>query len=557
MLTWLMVMFASVVWGNAAAGLDAQQQAELDRVNATLRSAEADLESARSSAGTPASPAQGSRLRLTQMRLDTAVQKLNQAAEWLGKLPADDAAVAQTRTRYDAAAALYTQLNAIIRPDAAPAPDKPDEDKPDEPGAMPEPGEAEPQPAPAPPALHYTEKDKLSTARFHLRDAQGFANRAASVVAQIDDPQTTVVHRQVVAALEAQQRAEEKMQNAMKALAPLPADHPDVAPTIKEYNDMVQTMAATRERLVAAEAELGKLAKLDSYPEYDHDFALLQELARRYANFQDTAQQPELMAQVIREDGQVLAEIQRIAQTYLPLVEQKTPEGERIERMFNHFQAKRGEFAGQLESYVDQLKSGFDEDLAEVERLADEGVEKGRPAYFGPDSGIAQRFGFAQDKLTVLEAFGEDVAAPFAAKLAEAKAEIAERAAAFREQIIQSNTLPADNYKGEDRAAIIACAVDAWSHQQEDAPLITARIPMQAWVRTTKWEWFDGTFYKIDSSRIQVQLVIKHDDRLAVIRVINVVKDHLAGDTLKGMPLWSFEDEIAPSSLMLLEKVKP
>lgn len=540
-----------------ATALDAAQQAELDRVNATLRSAEADLQAARSSAGTAERPAQGSRLRLTTMRVESGVQKLNQAAEWLSGLPADDEAVAQARARHAAAVDLVNQINAILNPQAQPEPapePAPGTDGNNDP-PMREGGDPAPD-TPAPPPLHYTQKDQLGNARFNLRDSQGYANHATSIVAQIDDPETTIVYSQVVGALQSLVRADEKLGYANTALAELPAEHPDIAAVVQNAAALGDQIGATRERLTAAEAELGKLAKIENYPEYDHDFELLRELAGRYANFQGTTQQPELMAQVIREDGTVLEEIQRIAQTYLPLVEQRTAQGEQIERMFNHFQSKRGEFAGQLEAYIEALKAGFDEDLAEVDRLADEGVEKGRPAYFGPNSGIEQRYGFAENKLIVLQAMGEEVAAPYAEKLAASRAQTAARAAAFREQIIQNNTLPQDNYTGEDREAIIACAIDAWGYQQENAEVLVSRIPSRAWVRTTKWEWFDGTFYKIDVSRVQVQLVIKYDDRLAVIRPINIKMDHLAGDTLTGHPLWSFEDEVSPRSLMLLENVE-
>ncbi|MEZ6190327.1 MAG: hypothetical protein R3C45_03450 [Phycisphaerales bacterium] len=335
--------------------LDDQQTAVLGQVQNALKNAEADLDAARGSAGTAANPATGSRVKLTAMRLDSAQQRLDQAAELIAKLPAEDGAVVAEKARYDAAEAGIAEVRAIINPPAAPepAPQEPSEkeeaETPEEPApAAPAESEDAPseQPAPkpaappvaAPPRLDYKQEELLKNANWYLRETNSYADKAAAVVAQLDGGDSKPVHRDVVMALENIETGKKKHALAVDYVNQLPGDHPKVKEAADAVNQAGDRLGALASRLGAADAELGKLAGIGNYPDYDKDVELLGDFCRRYYDFNQAVQQPEQLAQVIAEDGQVLAEIQRIAKTYLPLVEQKTAEGERIERQFNYFQ---------------------------------------------------------------------------------------------------------------------------------------------------------------------------------------------------------------------------
>jgi hypothetical protein len=103
---------------------------------------------------------------------------------------------------------------------------------------------------------------------------------------------------------------------------------------------------------------------------------------------------------------------------------------------------------------------------------------------------------------------------------------------------------------------LIELAKEAWARQQADAAVLTACIPSQAWERSTRWEWSAGAFHKVDKSHIQVQLIVKHDDKLAVIRPVNLYKNHLKGDSINAWSMDAIEDELIPQRYLLLEKVK-
>lgn len=554
----------------AECALDDSQQAVLGQAQTALKNAGADLDAARSSAGTAANPAKGSRVKLTKMRLDSARQRLDQAAEALGGLPAEDEAVVAAQARYNEVLAGVEQVEAIINPPAAPEPapeapsDKAEKDKP----APSEPAKAEdakeegpaPEPAapaqPAPAKLHYTQEKLVKDANWYVRETNSYADKAAKVVAALDAEGPKPVHSEVRQALEAVKTGLTKHALAVGYIEQLPADHPQVKPTADAVKQAGDRIGALGSRLEAADAELDKLTNMVHYPNYQQDYALLGDFARRYYDFNMAMQQPEALAHVIKEDGQVMSEVQRIAKTYLPLVEQRTAEGDKLESLFNHFQQKRNQFAAQLIEYKKNLPAAFESDIQEGLSLAQQGVNEQKPMFFGKDSGIEQRFGWAEQKLLVFKAFGEEEAKPYVDRLAEARKQVNQMAKALEGKIIQENTLPPNRYQGADRAELVELAKEAWAKQQPDAEVLTACIPSQAWERSTRWEWFSGAFHKVDKSHVQVQLIVKHDDKLAVIRPVNLYKNHLKGDSINAWPMDAVEDELIPQRYLLLEKVE-
>lgn len=534
---------------SAFCGIASADEALLRDATNKIKAAEADLDAAKRSAGTAANPAKGSRVKLTRMRVESATTRLAEAGAILEKLQAGDA-VAALVTRHKAATKLAADIEAILSEGAAP------KKTPAPAGGGTKKPAAAPKADPKTPKLHYTEEKTLKDARWHLGEVDRYGAKVAAVVSRVDGQGEPAVHADVKGALELLGRAWDKFKLADNNLKQLPADHPQVAPVVQSAAEAKAALGALDSRLKAEHARLDKLTNMIHYPKYDEDSKKVQDFTRRYYDFSLTSQDPEKLAHLITEDGVVLEEIQRIAKLYLPLVEQRTDPGERMENLFKHFQSKRNRFSEQLMAFKAELPAKFESDLAEAEKLAKEGVEKNRPAYFGEHSGIAQRFGWAEDRVRILVAFDPEAAKPFQARLAKARADMKERAKVLEADIIKQNALPPDAYTGGDRAELIKIAKGAWAKLQPDAKVLAVRIPSQAWKRDTRWQHSgELNFYKIDSSSVQVQLLIQHDAKLAVVRPINLYKNHLANDTIKASPMDAVKDELPPHRFLLLEKI--
>ncbi len=526
------------------------QDQSLKSADSLVKQAVGDINAARGSAGTPGRPAKGSRLRLTKIRLSSAEQRLAAAGKLLASISTSVDGYAATKKRYDDAMAAVAEIKSIIAPGKPPAPVKPKTG-----GSRPP--EKKPATKSAPTKrLDYRQKDQLKNARFNLRQADGFARAAAAVLARIDGEGHKPLHKEVRSALDSLRRSIEKFNDAAETMRGLPVDHPEVAAFAAEIRSKGNEIQALKSRLQAEDAKLQKITGMENYPDYKKDFELVGDFSRRYGNFELAVQQPKTLAAVIAEDAQCVKEIRRIADAYAPLVAQKTSKGKAMEKRILYALARRKGFVEKLRAYKATLPTAIEKDIAEAASLAQEGVQNKKPLYFRRNAGIDQVLGFAETKILVLKAFGDGTAAPFEKRLTELRKLIAEQAKNLEAEIIANNPLPRDAYKGADRELLVKKAIDAWKKSQPDAEVLAAKIPSEAWEREIRWRWWRDAFRKVDRSHLQIQLLVRHDDKLAVIRPINIYKNHLKGDTLTAFPFNEVGQELGPDFYLPLEKVK-
>lgn len=533
----------------AVADPSAAQQASLRAAENALKGAEGDLQAAAGSAGTAANPAKGSRLKLTRMRLDSGIKRLNEAAGILSGLPGDDPGVQALLARHAAAAQIAQRVTAIISAGSG-APTGAGG------GQQPAGSGMPPAPTDSGPRLDYRLEQKLKDARWYLREVEKYIGGAMEVVKRMDGEGEPVVHADVRAALNSVETAEAKFKLVEGYLAELPADHPQVQAVAAEAAKQKDTLGGLQSRLKAADAQLDKLTGMRHYPNYDEDFRKIQDFSRRYGNFPETVQQPEKLASIIREDAEVMKEVKRIARLYLPLVEQQTEAGAKMNKLFTYLIERRNGFAGEVKTYGAQLPAAIDADLAEATRIADQGVAEKRPIFFGPGSGIEQQMGFAEQKIMVLTALDPARGAAYRKKLSDARADTAKRAESLAGEIIVNNKLPPNRYQGGDRAELVKVATAGWQQEQPGAKVLGARIPSADWKRVTEWRFGNGSFYKVDYSWIQVQLLVDQDGKLAAIRSVNISKLHLEGDQLSASLLDSAEDQPRPQQLLMKDKIR-
>ena len=181
-------------------------------------------------------------------------------------------------------------------------------------------------------------------------------------------------------------------------------------------------------------------------------------------------------------------------------------------------------------------------------------VTSNTPLFFS--GGIPQRFGWIEDKVVLYEAFDPAAGAAFKQKIEDMKVHVKKSGESLREVIIAANKLPADGFKGADRDEVIKYATDAWKKREPKAEILAVVIPSEAWKHELIWRYSNSSWYKIDRSKLQVQLAVKHDDKMAIIRPINLWKDHLKGDSVNAFPFHEEGWELQPSDYMLLENLK-
>lgn len=519
----------------ARADLNEGQRKLLAEAQKHLQQAESTLKLAQDSAGPGDGKPAGSRAKLAMTRLNSTKQLVAQVTARLEHLPHEDAEVRAVQDRHDKLAAAVKALEARLTGESTPA------EKPPAEGVR----------------LDYRQEQLLKDARFALRELQGQAAALTALVAELKTvaDERTIDHRLVQRGVNTIAVADRRTKEARDKLAGLPADGRGVPAAQAELAEAVAAVEAARQFLPPLHERLAALTDPANHATLVADTQRLRELGSMYADTQVFHQDRARAATLIREAAAAAAEHERLAKVYATLIQQRTPEGQQLESAGKFFNEKFAAFAAAAKEQQGTLPAQIEADLADARKLAAEAVAERKPAFF--TGGIPQRLGWAEEKLALYAALDPEGGAKLEEKLAQTRQELKQAQAALKEQIIAANELPPDRYTGGDRAELARLATEAWKKVAPDADVLAIRIPSAAWEREVLWRNQTGsTWYKIDRSRLQVQLVVRQDDKLAVVRPIDLWKDHLSEDRIKAFPFHEAGAELQPQDYLLLEKVK-
>ena len=407
--------------------------------------------------------------------------------------------------------------------------------------------------------LGYPHADAFKNTLFTLRRVEG---EAAAYQALADEwrpvqDQLSISHRRTGGALEALKETRRQAGFVRDGLAKLPQNGEGVAEAKERLAVCLAGCDAVDAYVRPLHGKLMELIDPARYPDFRADCKRLTDLSIAYANPELAFQQQRTRAaEAFSQATAAKEECARIARAYARLIEQETDMGKRIEGAGNGFLRNQQAFLALAQEQRGLLPGQIRADVQEIERMANDAVANQKPLWF--TGGIPQQMSFAEDKLVLLEALDPASGATVRGELDALQASLVERAAALRELIVRENVPPQDRFAGADREAAIAIAKDAWAHQEPGFELLAVRIPAEAWSRETKWTYHNGTWTFSDRSSLQVRLFVAdaENPELAMDRPINVRKDHLKGDTLIGVPMRSFDEELQPSEYLLRAKLR-
>ncbi|MEM7306604.1 MAG: hypothetical protein AAF682_08035 [Planctomycetota bacterium] len=535
--------------------VSAAASADLATASAHLKRAEANLNLVDGSIGHLTSPPKGSAAKLAKMRLDQADGDLKPAGDLLAKL-ADAPGVAEARERHKKGVALRDKLRGILEGKPAPKPEPKPQPKP-----QPKPT---PKPSPRPEAaktvkLGYPHADNFKGVLFNLRRVEGEASgltELAGELAAVQD-QLGVSYRTTASAVATLTETRRQMGFVEDGIAKIPANGEGVAEAKERIATAKASLDAAEGYFKPLNTKLTELVDPARYPAAAADTKRLSELSFAYANPElQFREQRARAAEAFAQSAAAKAECERIGAAYARLVQQETDLGTRVAAACNGFARAQQAFLAMAETQKASLPAEIRADLAEADRMADEAVQNQKPLWF--TGGIPQRMGWVDDKLALYEALDAEAGAALRREVDAKKATLRQRADSLRELIIRENEMPLDRFAGPDRDAAIAVAKDAWGIQEEGFELLAVRIPSEAWSRETKWTYSNGTWYFSDRSTLQVRLLVADtkNPELAIDRPVNVRKDHQKNDTLIGVPMRSFDEELEPSEYLLRAKVR-
>ncbi len=518
-----------------AADLTAEQQQQVEAAKSALRQMETSVDLAEQTAGGGSGALTGSKAKLTKIRLDGALPYVPKAEAALKDLPADHADVKPLVEAFDNLNARIAAIQARLNGGAAPPPAA-------EGGVR----------------LNHLQEEDFRNARFYISEIKGLADgltqlaQEASAVAD----KTKINYRVLNGGAASLAKIRERAGFINGYFEKLPADGRGV-PELKLQYD--QIMAQT-EQAAATLAPIHKLVtdlvNPANYPDFEEDYKRLGGLVRLYYDPGTLTTQREAAIDALKQREPAYAELVRFAQKYQPLADQRTEQGERASSLVAHFVEKFKAYNAAAETQKTELPASIREDMTEAQKIADEAVAEQKPMWF--TGGIPQRMGWVTEKMALYEVLDPEPAAALKKDVEALQTKINQQEKSLGQLIINNNQLPNDNYQGDDRDKVIAVAIDAWKHQQPQFDVLATRIPSQAWARNTRWEYSNGTWYFLDTSKLQVQLIVADQDnpKQAIIRPVNIIMNHEKGDTLIGTPFYSIDDDLQPNAYLLRDKIK-
>lgn len=516
-------------------GLTTGVFADVDKINGLLKRAETNLQYVAENVANRTEPPKGAAGKLLANRLKQALDDLTPAKELLEGVPAGTEGLAEAAARYEAALEEYNRLYEFMTGTTAPPPQQ-EEGTP----------------------LNYQQEEVLKGARFNLREVEGGASQLTEAVERLRkvEDQLSIDFREVSGLLGVVENAKRKSGFVKDALAKLPSDGVGVAEVRQQMVNADAKIVTAADYLGPLNAKLQQLIDPARYPEFEADYKRLRDLSIMF-NRPELFQTDRVLASETYQQAEAArAECIRIAQKYVRLMDQNTEQGKRIEGVGNGLLGNLTSFLAAAEAQKELLPDEIRKDLETAMGYAEEAVAAQKPLWF--TGGIPQVMGFADERVTLLSALDQEAGKAMRAEYDAVSKQLEAQADSLRELIIRENKLPKDEYRGDDREEVIETALSAWEIQQAEFKELAVRIPADKWVRETKWTYSNGTWYFSDRSKLQVRLIVAdHEDpKLAIDRPITIWKDHQKGDSMIGVPLWGFEDELQPSSYLLRSKIQ-
>lgn len=519
--------------------LTAAQQTQLDTAVRGLDRLEQSVQVAESGIGRRKPT--GSRLKLAQSRLEQAMGNVAPVEKALAGLPADHADV---KAASDRLAELKGRISAMQTTLGV------EEASPEDDDAV---------------KLGYQQEDQLKGAKFNLDQAESATQQLEAILAEAKaiENKDLFNYRKLAAAREYTAEARRKAGFAAETLEVLPANGRGVAAQQKRLDDIHKRVGDANQYLTPIDTRVSQLIDMANYPDFNTDHRRVEELGGMFRTDvfgYDLGQ----AAEIYKQMEPAREELIRIAKKYLPIMLQKTPEGEMLDSRGSSALGSIQGYQAAAEQQRQTLPGEIRQHLAEADRIAAEAVAEQKPLFF--TGGVPQEMGFAEERMALYAVLATEAeTAKMQAEVDAMQASIKKRQESLRELIIRENTLPTDRYAGDDKPTLVAKAIEAWKRWEPDAEVLMVILPSENWKRETMWRYSNGTWYKIDRSRMQAQVILKHDSKLAVNRPVNLWINHISNDELTSNIFdrsdrregeYTAADDLLPSRFYLMEKLK-
>lgn len=330
--------------------------------------------------------------------------------------------------------------------------------------------------------------------------------------------------------------ANNRLDNAERAIKNLNASDPDVKAQADKITAQRAALTNASQVGVNFSKKLGAAVEVGAKPEFKTDIEKVKAMSNAYTpfNLADNPKQAADLAARVGEDTKTLA---GLAQTYKPIVQQRTPEGKEFSYWFNSTTTNIKAFRERSQSYVEKGEATIGETLAKALKMAEQAAADKKPAFFA--GGVQQQMDIAKKNLQVYVAIvGEkdEKTVRVQAAFNESSKKIETLRSSLKEEILASTKTPPDVYKGADKATLKSLVEAEWKKLYPKDQLLSVRFITPEWKRSSGATWSSAfkSWEDFDHSDMTVRVVVKNDNKLSTLYWVYLTKDHKSNDLVSA-----------------------
>lgn len=302
----------------------------------------------------------------------------------------------------------------------------------------------------------------------------------------------------------------------------------------------LQELQATAQPKIQA---YDKYTNMKNYPDFEKDLRNTQAIAKMYNKSTSVFQTPPRALDLVKDLDRMIEYINGNAKKYAPLMNFKTPEGNRFGAQQKRAVTKLVEFRKARDQYGESAPAKIQLLLNQAGQAADRAKAAKNADMI---SRTAQRsLDEAKERLDLLQCIkgkSDAEVAKLSKALASKQKEIDGAVQALTEQMIASTRAPRDEYTGRDKAALVSKVKAAWKKKYPKDKILTIRCHLKDWERNNGLEW--NTTQKrwegFDRQYLVVSVIVQTDNRIATIYPAFINRDNIKKtenigvDTKKG-----------------------
>jgi hypothetical protein len=181
-------------------------------------------------------------------------------------------------------------------------------------------------------------------------------------------------------------------------------------------------------------------------------------------------------------------------------------------------------------TYIENAVPDIEKLLKKTQDMVDQAVKEKRTAWF-TGGGIQHNMTRTESRLNsfaVIKGEKNPQVKQLKVKFTKLSKDVKKAEETLKEEILASQKMPANAYRGRDKNTITSMAAKEWRKKHPGKPILAKGIAMPNWDRKTEWRYgsVDGKRYKVDRSSLQVWVIVKTDNLIATQYIVEFSKNH-------------------------------